>query len=504
MRLVEFRPKGYRNLRQLPVVFTLAPQEQPDDSCSIRFLVGVNGTGKSNLLRFLAAIFEALDEGWGHSHPANPAYGTPFRLTYQLRGKTIMLESKGQGREGVTFLVDGERLAAGGLPGRDLILPKALMIFTSGDPQPWRSLLQPQVWTSGDEETELPEKVEREEEEAITAQGPTDVAEETVSQQDTELRTGPERMFLVEPAHLPLALLIALLRHSIRIKDEKGAGLDDVMSSVGVKRLVGFSLQLPDKPTDPTRMTEGLQRLRDALADAATVRLAENDSQLWVYDADDINRWADTSEALKNQLRLEPFQLFRGLTGLQEAGALAEVKLAVIRRDPSGDNKRDRALLTENLSDGELAFLERMALVQLLQEDECLFLLDEPEVHFNDRWKQELVSHIENALQGTNSEVILTTHASITLTDAYPEEIILLSHRGQERSPITFGAEQGEALRLAFGAERSAGRRAVRDVEEAIQHGTKEDLRLLLRRVGPGYLRFRIVEELERHVPSGE
>ena len=43
------------------------------------------------------------------------------------------------------------------------------------------------------------------------------------------------------------------------------------------------------------------------------------------------------------------------------------------------NEQTNRILLVDSLSDGEQAFLERMALIYLLSDNECLFLLDEPE-----------------------------------------------------------------------------------------------------------------------------
>jgi hypothetical protein len=163
-----------------------------------------------------------------------------------------------------------------------------------------------------------------------------------------------------------------------------------------------------------------------------------------------------------------------------------------------------RTLLADNLSDGEFAFLGRMARIYLLHETECLFVLDEPETHFNDDWKRNLVDSIERSLAGTHSEVILTSHASITLTDAYPEEVILITHKGQQNVPLTFGAEPGELLRSIFSSPRSVGRRAMRDIENAIRSGSVAELEAMLEQVGTGFYRFKIVEELRRRVSSSD
>jgi ABC-type cobalamin/Fe3+-siderophores transport system ATPase subunit len=179
---------------------------------------------------------------------------------------------------------------------------------------------------------------------------------------------------------------------------------------------------------------------------------------------------------------------------------LGEVNLIVNKPIENGGERRDRLLLFADLSDGERAYLTRMALIHLLGKRESLFLLDEPETHFNDDWKRNLVEQIEQTLAGSESEVILTTHASIVLTDAYPEEVILLTEDGQQSVPLTFAAEQNELLRSVFGADRSVGHRALNRVNEIIRDGTIEQLRTLLDQVGPGYFRFKIIEAIERRV----
>lgn len=504
MRLVEFQPRGYRNLRDLPVVFTWAPEERPDSECSIRFLVGINGTGKSNLLRFLAAIFTALDEDYRHRSPGNPAYGTPFRLVYQLRGNTITLESTGAGRSGIQFTVNEESYEPGDLPGDDLILPGALMIFTSGDVNPWRNLLTPSSWQDEEEEEleEVPDELLPDEEVTpgeIDLEQVVAIARTDSDLEDERLYTGPERVFLVEPHHLPLALLTALIRHQAGADGGNGANLSASLAQVDVERLVGFSLRIA---FEPDRLSHPQRELLTGLYKNATLPLAQGNTQLWIFDLEQVLDGQPLHKHLASGLMDRPFQFFRSLVALQQNGILQEVNLAVAKRDPLRNRQRDRTLLAENLSDGELAFLQRMALIHLLKESECLFLFDEAEVHFNDTWRRDLVSQIESALAGTNSEVILTTHASITLTDAYPDEVVLLTHHGQEQVPLTFGAEPGELLRAVFGADRSVGRRAVRDIMRILQEGSMEELQALLDQVGPGHFRFKIVEEMERRVSS--
>src|SRR5207247_651741 len=66
-------------------------------------------------------------------------------------------------------------------------------------------------------------------------------------------------------------------------------------------------------------------------------------------------------------------------------------------------------LLLNWLSDGEQSFLGRMCLFSLLGKTESLILLDEPEVHFNDYWKRQIVALIDKVLRGRTSHALITT-----------------------------------------------------------------------------------------------
>lgn len=532
MRLIEFHPLGwYRNLPPRPVRFTLDPAQSADNACSIRFLVGPNGVGKTNLLRFLADIFLALEENYRGNRGDSPAYNTPFRLTYQLRGETIAIHSQGKGRSGVTFSFNGESRESGDIPARDRILPQALMVYTSGDLAPWLALfapLRPNIAAPDEERTEFgADSLRREEEQLPQLAADSSLPALAEDEPGQPLR----RSHFIRPEQLTLALLTTLLHHqanfSTAVSQETAVSpFTDILADVDV-RLISFALRYPPQPGAPandpdsaaqsqaTPLNSGQRRLLRRLFDLASVRLQEGDEQLWIFDLNAIE--PETGQTILACLAEdplhEPFQFFQALVEMKQTGLVKGLELAVNYRPSGAEETTWRTLLAQHLSDGELAFLSRMALIYLLREDECLFLLDEPETHFNDDWKRNLVDSIERALEkslkdpkkGTNSEVILTSHASIVLTDAFADEIILLTTEGQEPIvPLTFAAEQGEPLRSVFGSKRSVGRRAMRRVEAAMASNDTEALERLLQQVGPGYYRFQIVKELQRRVPPNQ
>ncbi|MDD2762272.1 MAG: hypothetical protein PHH11_18490, partial [Methylomonas sp.] len=191
------------------------------------------------------------------------------------------------------------------------------------------------------------------------------------------------------------------------------------------------------------------------------------------------------------------FQLFTKLVDLHQAGLFDDVELR-LRCFPKPDESADRdavendvgVLRYDELSDGEQMVLGRMALFHLLEDQhDSLLLLDEPETHFNDLWKRDVVSVVDTALGKTSCEVVIATHAALVLTDALKDELVVLERAVDANSTTssysairvldsdihTFGATGDHPLRDIFGASDTVGRRASRILEVLIATATLAD-----------------------------
>lgn len=121
-----------------------------------------------------------------------------------------------------------------------------------------------------------------------------------------------------------------------------------------------------------------------------------------------------------------------GLLDLRRQGLLTDIQIAVRKADVD-----DVLLFDELSSDGEQVYLGRMALLHLLEdESDALLLLDEPEVHVNDKWKREIVDIIDRVLKDRANDVLISTHSSITLTDVFNDEIVFFDKRDGHSVPI--------------------------------------------------------------------
>lgn len=157
-----------------------------------------------------------------------------------------------------------------------------------------------------------------------------------------------------------------------------------------------------------------------------------------------------------NENKVNAFDIFDKLYRWQQAGFLQEISIALQKEGV------EELILYDWLSDGEQLFLGRMALFHLLKDvDDALMLLDEPETHFNDVWKRRIVDIIDDSMKDRHSEVVISTHSSIALTDVFDTEITLLKNGRASRPVIrTFGASPSDIMRDVFDAPESVGQRA--------------------------------------------
>jgi predicted ATPase len=138
---------------------------------------------------------------------------------------------------------------------------------------------------------------------------------------------------------------------------------------------------------------------------------------------------------------------------------------------------RDEVLCLESFSDGEQMLLGRSALLFLLQKQpDGFLLLDEPETHFNDAWKRKIVDWVdEYVLSETPAQILISTHTSIALTDAFAQEIAVFQ-KPEESSVIlsvtggTFGTDPSEIMTNVFGAESGTGSRSLRRLDALLKY----------------------------------
>lgn len=548
MKLRYLRLRDLPPLDDLRVVF--ARDNILDRECSIRFVVGVNGSGKTRLLQALAEAFLALDR------PVLPPF--PITLAYDLGTgddrRTIYLRHQGAASDAVLLefdhvldhVEDWDELSAEAtrdperyplrtsysgdrLPSMAAYLPSVLLAYTSGAPDRWDALFAQQLQVT----PAFPDEITPEAEQpagasdALRPSTPADESSES-GQPSSErrltrlqLRTSSLGMF-VRPQAMRLAICAATLAQAIKdfesVRTTRGeaaflakrteafeggkraAGLRGLLDMVRWLWPVTISFRVG---LDLERLTDDQQRDLAGLYEAATAVIADpgaGSGRRLVFDLRAPSRVAgyrNTAEALSAAVMGEgetrAFEIFGRLYRWQADGWLRDVDLAV---KLLGVND---VLLYDWLSDGEKVFLSRMALFHLLHgQAEALMILDEPETHFNDFWKRQIVDIIDDSLKNDAIDVLISTHSSIALTDVFEDEITLLRQIDGTVSagPVTsatFGADPSEIMIGVFDAPSSMGQRALEWLDTQLERPWHVDelprLEHLLRHIGPGYYR---------------
>ncbi len=212
-----------------------------------------------------------------------------------------------------------------------------------------------------------------------------------------------------------------------------------------------------------------------------------------------------------------PMDCFTRLRDWQRTGLLDEATLTIQRlhRPEAADGEPDDALVTyDQLSDGEQMLLGRMGIIFLLRgQDGSLLLLDEPETHFNDVWKREIVEMLDmGLLRSTEANVVVAAHTSIALTDAFAAEVTVLDkHQGEINargvSGGLFGTDPGEVNMNLFRADSSTGRRSELILDRLLKtdwEGKETELEEILKVLGSSFHRAELRAILKRLRAGGD
>lgn len=85
-------------------------------------------------------------------------------------------------------------------------------------------------------------------------------------------------------------------------------------------------------------------------------------------------------------------------------------------------------VMLKNLSDGEHQLLHTLGLCLLFKNTQSLFLLDEPETHFNPDWRANFVTRLHQSFNGSDGqEMLVTTHTPFLISDSRPEKVLVFN-----------------------------------------------------------------------------
>jgi restriction system-associated AAA family ATPase len=149
-------------------------------------------------------------------------------------------------------------------------------------------------------------------------------------------------------------------------------------------------------------------------------------------------------------------------------------------------------LTLKSLSDGEHQLLHTLGLCLLFRETSSLFLLDEPETHFNPDWRASFISRLRQGLRGPEGiepEMLITTHSPFLISDSRADKVLVfakdkasgavgISHPDYN----TLGASINKITMNTFGKRETIGGRAqalLETLRARFEHGAEDSESLI-------------------------
>ena len=150
-------------------------------------------------------------------------------------------------------------------------------------------------------------------------------------------------------------------------------------------------------------------------------------------------------------------------------------------------------ILSKSLSDGENQLLHVLGMCLLYKDTDTLFLLDEPETHFNPHWKSKLISLINRVInlppkkeegqtessqlkeQIKQCEMLLTTHSPFPISDSLRKKVLIVEKDEKGEIVIdnpkynTFGASIDKITAETFDQAEDIGDQAQKRFDEYYQ-----------------------------------
>ena len=535
MKLEYLYIDGYKGLKRLKLQFKEQTGVVPVD-----FLIGCKGSGKSSVLEAVGLIFTRIKQ--------NELPGFIFELKYRMPDGTgiyVKPQKKGfcdaSGRRRKLYVElekNGKTQQLYSIP--DEYLPDRIISYCSGANSSMEDILirSPRAYLASDlydlslamdvENGEGPVSGKEEHPgESSVARG--EAAEEILSFYE-RLDVNPRVLFLdAVTSKFILPALFAVMPFDMQDDriSEKALRYATLRKKL-LKRLnirlipAAFSLRIDD-----TRLEEAADRpqmsiLRRLLSQdvkgkalsncvihrTSTDRLEEDGSlagetaAVFLFES-----WEAEGEKVFYHPMLQryfdgnPFALISTLLTAWREGVIREIHFSYRNGDERGLYEM------EDLSDGELMWLARIGLILMAQNhcgENTLFLYDEPDVHFNDDWSRDFVRFVYAmcSMDGTSgNEFLVATHSDLILTDAMRSQIHLFENPTGSRTEVkeleisTFAAGRDSISKQVFKAS-SIGGFASDTIKELMAETDPEQLAQAISKIGPGYQRFRLQEQL--------
>jgi len=170
------------------------------------------------------------------------------------------------------------------------------------------------------------------------------------------------------------------------------------------------------------------------------------------------------------------------------------------RKQKTDGEMDDQEVDYVSLSDGEHQLGQLLGTFCMLSSPNVLFLLDEPESHFNPRWRVKFISSIltlptkdgdrREASRAARQDCLLTTHAPFIPSDMKRDKVFIFSKNEEGKIQIknpdieTFGSTFDMIIEECFRVRPPMSQRPRDKIEKLMQSDNREEIRAGIQGLG--------------------
>jgi predicted ATPase len=173
-------------------------------------------------------------------------------------------------------------------------------------------------------------------------------------------------------------------------------------------------------------------------------RRTETKEHLYLYVKD-----VDTLKSLADELidgNPSPQEFFKVLESIYISELISEIRIRINVRNS------DQSLTLRELSEGEQQLLMVLGLLRFTNEDESLFLLDEPDTHLNPIWSSEYINSLKYMLDDQQtSHIIMVTHDPLVVANLEKSQVRIF-RRGEPDNFIYVYEPEYDPIKMGFAA----------------------------------------------------
>ncbi|SFS44120.1 restriction system-associated AAA family ATPase [Zhouia amylolytica] len=467
---VNLLSEEFKSLKKFeePIIFEESPSNVFDPIC----FVGLNGSGKSHLMEFIAESFMHCEFYLRNekiiSESKNPLF---FELIYSLNAgsKKEVVKVRRDKKTKIDFLRLNDKEEFENVDLNYNLIPKRIVGYSSGLNE---TLSAPFLEINADFSQKLSTA-------ANTKENYNDIVD-------------PVRMTYLDSSTNLILVIINLIYQPDESK---------LASYCHLQKLKHFSIEIDRNIRVKVNTNAQLDGIIDDLGKCAYSKNINEDNSFYSFNF-------NVDESLKtaiNEVFGGPMLFFDSLILLNHLNFLAippkqmtwlrnkrkEGKIIGSPVIPDFqkffkisnvifENENGIEMGYEGLSDGEHQLFQTLGSLNIIDETDTLFLFDEPDTHYNPEWRSQLFLEYSNVSKARNQEIIVSSHSPFIISSVRSE---MVYHFEKNRKPLiekprfeTYGCSIDTILRRLFKKTTMVPLLPYKEMEELAEKGYEEIL----------------------------